>query len=151
MLGGKGFFFCFFLFVCFWMRQTGRRDSTSQPRCPDGRVTHCAWINFCLCSPVSLFLPLHSSFLYSISNHVFPQTILSTRIECHKIIWFKVMRLQVLLFLLFLTGLLEFPLLSLTLLSKLEEFSIGQIWNQSWWWNITLKSNCSSKALESQL
>lgn len=53
---------------------------------------------------------------------MFLQTILSSRIDCHKIIWFKVMRLQVLLFFsLFLMG--PTSATSVAEMSKVEELS----------------------------
>lgn len=87
-------------FIFLLLNEADSTDFTSQPRCPGSQVTSCALMDFCL-SVLSLLPLLHSSSFFSAPNHMFLQTILSRRIDCHKIIWFKVMRLQVLLFFLY--------------------------------------------------
>lgn len=147
---GNGFWFGFwdFFLASEWGRQAA--GSTSQSRCLDGWVTHCTGINFCLsacCLPHSF----HSCFLLSLitcfCKLFFLHVLGVTRLFG---LWswdFKFCFISN-----FLMGLLEFPLLSLTLLNNIEGFSIGQTSNLkwSWWWNAALKNNCSSEALELQ-
>lgn len=135
-----------------WGRQDA--DSTSQPRCPGGWVPHCAWINFCLSArlPLSFFLSILPRFVLSLIT-CFRKPFFLGALNVTRLLGLRSWDFQVLLFFLFLMGLLEFALLSLTLLSKTEGFSIGQTSNIKWrwWWNMALKDNCSSEALEANL
>lgn len=108
----------FVLFHFLLLNEADGTDSSPQHKSPDGRFAHCSSVGFCLSACLSPSLPpFYSSLFCSAPNHMFPQTILSGRIECHKIIWFKIMRPQVLFFFffpsLFLMGLLAFSLLAL--------------------------------------